>query len=85
MTEPVAATDEGRTLTYTAAFRFEEGWWWAQAVEVPEAFGQGRTLEEARENLAEGLGAALDARQENGEPLPPSGQVTVGPVSVVRG
>ena len=35
MTEPVAAKDDARTLTYTAAFRFEEGWWWAQAVEVP--------------------------------------------------
>lgn len=66
------------TLTYTAAFRFEEDWWWAQVVEVPEAFGQGRTLEEAR-------GSAIDAlawRAEDGEPLPPSGQVTVGPVTI---
>jgi predicted RNase H-like HicB family nuclease len=85
MTEPVAASNEGRTLTYTAAFRFEEGWWWAQAVEVPEAFGQGRTLEEARESLADGISAALDARLEEGEALPPSGQVTVGPVTIVRG
>ena len=85
MTEPVAATTDARTLTYTAAFRFEEGWWWAQAVEVPEAFGQGRIIEEARESLAEGISAALDARLEDGEPLPPPGQVTVGPVTVVRG
>ncbi len=85
MTEPVAATNDAPTLTYTAAFRFEEGWWWAQAVEMPEAFGQGRTIEEARESLADGIGAALDARLEDGEPVPPSGQVTVGPVTVVRG
>jgi predicted RNase H-like HicB family nuclease len=84
MTEPIAGTNEERTLTYTAAFRFEEGWWWAQAVEVPEAFGQGRTLEAARQSLAEGIGVALDARLEDGEPLPPSGQVTVGPITIVR-
>ena len=84
MTEPVAAANDKRTLTYTAAFRFEEGWWWAQAVEVPEAFGQGRTIEEARESVAEAISAAIDARLEEGEPLPPSGEVTVGPVTVVR-
>jgi predicted RNase H-like HicB family nuclease len=85
MAEPIAATNDAGTLTYTAAFRFEEGWWWAQAVEVPEAFGQGRTIEEARESLVQGISAALDARLEDGEPVPPSGQVTVGPVTVVRG
>lgn len=84
MPEPVATANDDRTLTYTAAFRFEEGWWWAQAVEVPEAFGQGRSIEEARESVAEAISAAIDARLEEGEPLPPSGQVTVGPVTVVR-
>jgi len=84
VTQPLATDKLESTLTYTAAFRFEEGWWWAQAVELPEAFGQGRSLEEARKSLAEGIGAALDARLEDGEPIPPSGQVTVGPVTVVR-
>ena len=75
---PAGAT----TLTYTAAFRFEEDWWWAQVVEVPEAFGQGRTLDEARESVIEALRAALAWRADEGETLPPSGQVTVGPVTV---
>jgi len=72
------------TLTYTAAFRFEEDWWWAQAVEVPEAFGQGRTVEEARASVAEAVQAALRSRADEGQPIPPSGQVTVGPVTVLR-
>lgn len=80
LTTPVG----GRTFTYTAAFRFEEGWWWAQAVELPEAFGQGRTLDEARASVTEAVDAALDARVQDGEPLPPSGQVTVGPITVAR-
>ncbi len=79
-----AAAADVATLTYTAAFRFEEGWWWAQAVELPEAFGQGRTLEEARGSLAETVQAALRRRADEGEPIPPSGQVTVGPVTVPR-
>jgi predicted RNase H-like HicB family nuclease len=84
MTEPISAANDERTLTYTAAFRFEEDWWWAQAVEVPEAFGQGRTIEEARQSVAEAIGAAIDARLQEGESVPPSGQVTLGPVTVVR-
>ncbi len=75
-------TPVGRTFTYTAAFRCEEGWWWAQAVELPEAFGHGRTLDEARASVTEAVDAALDARGQDGEPLPPSGQVTVGPITV---
>ncbi len=82
--EVSAGTAQVRTLTYTAAFRCEEDWWWAQAVEVPEAFGQGRTLEEARGSLAEAVQGALRLRADEGEAIPPSGQVTVGPVSVPR-
>ena len=82
MDETVAAADVV-TLTYMAAFRFEEGWWWAQAVEVPEAFGQGRTVEEARGSVTEAVLAALRLRAEEGQPIPPSGQVTVGPVTVL--
>lgn len=80
--DATAAPPGGSTLTYTAAFRFEEDWWWAQMVEVPEAFGQGRTLDEARESATEALRAALAWRAEEGEALPPSGQVTVGPITI---
>jgi len=82
--DEAAAAADVATLTYTAAFRFEEDWWWAQAVEVPEAFGQGRTVEEARASVAEAVQAALRSRADEGQPIPPSGQVTVGPVTVLR-
>jgi len=66
--DETAAAAEVATLTYTAAFRFEEGWWWAQAVEVPEVFGQGRTVEEARGSVAEAVQAALRSRRR-GQPI----------------
>lgn len=84
MSEAIATADSGGPLTYTAAFRLEEGWWWAQAVEVPEAFGQGRTLEEAKASLTDALRDALESRVQDGEPIPPSGQVTVGPITIAR-
>ena len=51
---------------------------------MPEAFGQGDTLEEARESVTQAVRAALDARVVDGKPLPPSGQVTVGPITIAR-
>jgi predicted RNase H-like HicB family nuclease len=84
MSDTVTAPGGEQTLTYTAAFRFEDGWWWAQVVEVPEAFGQGRTLDEARASVSQAADAALALRVEEGESVPPSGQVTVGPVTVAR-
>jgi predicted RNase H-like HicB family nuclease len=84
VSETIRADAEARTLTYTAAFRLEEGLWWAQAVEVPEAFGQGESLEAAKASLVEAIEAALDWRVAEGEEIPPSGEVTVGAVTVSR-
>jgi predicted RNase H-like HicB family nuclease len=42
-------------------------------LELPEAISQGRTLEQAKANLAEALEAALAWRVDEGEPIPPSG------------
>ena len=73
------------TVTYTAMFTpGEDGWICAQIVELPEAISQGRTLEEAKTNVAEALAAAIAWRVAEGEPLPEPGQVTVGPVTVAR-
>ena len=51
-------TPDAAHVDTTAAFRFEDGWWCDQAVELPEAFGQGRTLEEARESVIDAVRAA---------------------------
>jgi antitoxin HicB len=73
---------EGRR-TYTAVLTpGEDGWICAQIAEVPEAISQGRTLDEAKANVAEALELALDWRRDEGEPLPEPAQVTVTPVTV---
>jgi len=58
------------------------GWVCAQIAEVPEAISQGRTVEEAKVNVAEALELALAWRREEGEALPARVQVTVTPVTV---
>ena len=83
MSETIAVPAERRTVTYTAVLSpGEDGWICAQALELPEAISQGRTLEEAKANLAEALEAALVWRTDEGEPIPASGQVTVSPITV---
>jgi predicted RNase H-like HicB family nuclease len=49
---------------------------------VPEAISQGRTLDEAKANVAEALELALEWRRDEGETLPEPAQVTVTPVTV---
>jgi predicted RNase H-like HicB family nuclease len=56
----------------------EDGWIRAQIAEVPEAISQGRTLDDAKANVAE----ALEWRRDEGEPLPEPARVTVTPVTV---
>ncbi|MDQ3720017.1 MAG: type II toxin-antitoxin system HicB family antitoxin [Actinomycetota bacterium] len=69
--------------TYTAVLTpGEDGWICAQVAEVPEAIGQGRTLEEAKANVSEALGLALEWRRDEGESLPEPAQVTVTQVTV---
>lgn len=67
---------------YTATFELaEDGWWVAQVVEVPEAISQGRTLEDAKDNVAYALAAALELRRDEGREVPSAGRVVAGPVS----
>jgi predicted RNase H-like HicB family nuclease len=44
--------------------RGESGWWVATIPEVPGAFSQGRTREEARENVLDALTELMAARRE---------------------
>jgi len=48
---------------YTAVFRRDGSWWMGDVEELPGANTQGRTLEEARENLKEALSLILEANR----------------------
>lgn len=77
------AAEEDVRMTYTAVLTpGEDGWICAQIAEVPEAISQGRTLEEAKANLAEALQLALQWRRDEGEALPEPVEVTITPVTV---
>lgn len=76
-------TKQEARRTYTAVLTpGENGWICAQIAEVPEAISQGRTLDEAKANVAEALELALEWRRDEGEALPEPAQVTVTPVTV---
>ena len=49
---------------FTAVIVEEGGWYIAWAEELPGAMTQGRTIEEARENLKEAIQLILEARRE---------------------
>ena len=44
--------------------RGQDGWWIATIPEVPGAFSQGRTKEEARANVLDALNELMVARRE---------------------
>lgn len=53
---------------FTAVFeKGEQGWWVATCPEIPEAITQGRTVEEARENLKDAIRLELEIRREEAE------------------
>lgn len=45
--------------------RGEQGWWIASIPEVPGAFSQGQTKEEARANVIDALAELMAARRES--------------------
>ena len=49
---------------FTAVFVKSDGWWAAKVQEIPGVNTQGRTLEEARENLREALQLMLTHKRE---------------------
>lgn len=53
---------------FTAVFEHgEQGWWVATCPEIPEAITQGRTMDEARENLKDAIRLELESRREEAE------------------
>ncbi len=51
---------------FTAVIEQDGDWYIAYCPEVPGANGQGRTKDEARENLAEAIALILEDRREDG-------------------
>jgi predicted RNase H-like HicB family nuclease len=51
---------------FTAVFERDEDWVVAYCPEIPGANGQGRTKDEARENLAQAIALILADRREEG-------------------
>lgn len=49
---------------FTAVFEHEGDWWIGYVEELPGANTQGRTLDEARENLKEAAQLIIDANRE---------------------
>lgn len=52
---------------FTAIFEQDGDWWIASAVEIQGAHTQGRTLDEARENLLDAVRELLLARRDLAE------------------
>lgn len=67
---------------FTAVIERDGIWYIAYCPEIPGANGQGKTLDEARENLADSIALILEDRREDGlRGVPPDAireTVTVG-------
>jgi predicted RNase H-like HicB family nuclease len=61
--------------TFTAIFRRTPDWWLGYTSELPGANTQGKTLEEARENLREAIQLILEDSQEQAEHDDSSGEL----------
>lgn len=51
---------------FTVMIEREEEWYIAYCAEIPGANGQGKTKDEARDNLAEAIALILEDRREDG-------------------
>ena len=51
---------------FTAVFERDGDWYVAYCPEIPGANGQGRTKDDARQNLAEAIALILEDRREDG-------------------
>ena len=50
---------------FTAIFEKDGEWYVGYCPEIPEANGQGRTVEECRKNLAQAIALVLEDRRED--------------------
>ncbi len=48
----------------------EDGWWIAEVPSLPGALSQGRTREEAVENIKEAITLVEEVMRDHGEPVP---------------
>ncbi len=68
--------------SYTAVYEQDGDWWIGYVEELPGANTQGRTLEEARENLREAIELVLQANRELAERELAGKQVVREPIRV---
>ena len=68
--------DEGPTSGYSTAMKFattldrdEDGMWVIECPSIPGCVSQGRTREEALENIKDAIASCLEVRAEMGLPL----------------
>lgn len=66
-------------LTYKAAYKVEEGVFLGEVLDFAGTVSYGRTLEEARENLAAALVDMAETNLLRGEPLPVPDPVRTDP------
>jgi len=53
-------------MEYTAIFkRMDNGWYFAQCEQLPGAMTQGKTIEEAKENLKDAISLLLEDEKED--------------------
>jgi predicted RNase H-like HicB family nuclease len=62
-----AECNENTNMKLTAAYKQVGDWWAAWVEEIPGVNTQGKTLEEARENLKDALQMVLEANRELAE------------------
>lgn len=60
---------------FTAVIEQDEDWFIAYSPEIPGANGQGRSVDEARENLREAIALILEDRRIDGLRGVPSGAI----------
>jgi predicted RNase H-like HicB family nuclease len=62
-----AECNEHADMKLTAAYKQVDDWWAAWVEEIPGVNTQGKTLDEARENLKDALQMVLEANRELAE------------------
>jgi predicted RNase H-like HicB family nuclease len=60
-------SNEDMSMKLTGAYKQVDDWWAAWVEEIPDVNTQGKTLEEARENLKDALEMVLEANRELAE------------------
>lgn len=70
------------TQIFTAVYEQHGDWWAAWVEELPGANSQGRTLEEARENLKEAVELILEVNREIAEEQTAGREVIREPIAV---